>query len=88
MKNVSIIIKSGVELIVNTLIYYVLITLRAWYRFCCGRFGKRVLRKELRLIWHAFWFGLSIYLFSKFILFPFFSWWDGVVDALNYIIWG
>lgn len=53
-----------------------------------GRFGKKVLKPQYRVWWRLFTYGTLFLLFARFILFPFFRWWDGVVSLLNHIIWG
>lgn len=53
-----------------------------------GRFGNRVLKQQYRKWWRLFTYGTIFTLFVRFIMFPFFEWWDGVVDFLNYVIWG
>lgn len=53
-----------------------------------GRFGKRVLLPQYRVWWRLFTYGTLFILFVKFVLFPFFEWWDKVIAFLNYVIWG
>lgn len=53
-----------------------------------GRFGKKVLKDQYRNWWRLFTYGTIIMLFIRFVMFPFFEWWQGVVDFLNYVIWG
>lgn len=53
-----------------------------------GRFGNRVLKPQYRVWWRLFTYGTLSILFARFILFPFFCWWDGVVNLLNHVIWG
>ena len=52
--------------------------------FLYGQFGHLTLKTKFRI----FWIGMWIILFTKFIMFPIFAWWDGVVRMLNYVIWG
>lgn len=56
--------------------------------FINGRFGKKVLKPQYRVWWRLFTYGTIIMLFIRFVMFPFFEWWDGVVRFLNYVIWG
>lgn len=56
--------------------------------FIDGRFGNRVLKQQYRRWWRIMTYGTLIFLFFKFIMFPFMEWWSGVVALLNYIIWG
>lgn len=53
-----------------------------------GRFGRRVLKKQYRGYWRLMTYGTLAILFIRFVMFPFFQWWDGVVNFLNYVIWG
>jgi hypothetical protein len=53
-----------------------------------GRFGKKVLKPKYRKIWQCITYGTLSWLFIRYVMFPFFDWWDGVVDFLNYVIWG
>jgi hypothetical protein len=53
-----------------------------------GRFGNKVLKEQYRGWWRLFTYGTLVILFIRFVMFPFFQWWDGVVSFLNYVIWG
>lgn len=53
-----------------------------------GKFGKKVLKPKYRIFWRIVTYSGMIYLGCKFVLFPFFEWWDKVVKLMNYIIWG
>lgn len=53
-----------------------------------GRFGRRVLKEQYRGYWRLFTYGTLSILFIRFVMFPILEWWSGVVDFLNYIIWG
>lgn len=53
-----------------------------------GRFGKKVLKPQYRVWWRLFTYGTLFMLFVRFVLFPFFQWWNGIVSLLNHIIWG
>lgn len=53
-----------------------------------GRFGKKVLKDQYRSWWRLMTYGTLVILFIRFVMFPFFQWWDGVVSFLNYVIWG
>ena len=53
-----------------------------------GRFGKKVLKPQYRIWWRLFTYGTLFMLFVRFVLFPFFQWWNGIVSLLNHIIWG
>lgn len=53
-----------------------------------GRFGRRVLKEQYRVYWRLMTYGTLTVLFIRFVMFPILEWWQGVVDFLNYIIWG
>lgn len=53
-----------------------------------GRFGKKVLKNKYRGFWRVITYGTLAFMFFRFILCPFFAWWDKVVAFLNYVIWG
>lgn len=53
-----------------------------------GRFGKKVLKPRYRKIWQCITYGTLSWLFIRYVMFPFFDWWDGIVSFLNYVIWG
>lgn len=53
-----------------------------------GRFGNRVLKPQYRIWWRMLTYGTLAFLFFRFVMVPFFEWWDGVVGFLNYVIWG
>ena len=53
-----------------------------------GRFGKRALKPQYRRWWIVMTYGALAFLFFRFVVCPFFAWWDKVVAFLNYVIWG
>lgn len=53
-----------------------------------GRFGNKVLKPQYRVYCRLFTYGTLFILFFRFVMVPFFNWWDGVVRLLNYVIWG
>lgn len=53
-----------------------------------GRFGRRVLKEQYRGYWRLMTYGTLTILFIRFVIFPILEWWQGVVDFLNYVIWG
>ena len=56
--------------------------------FFSGRFGRYVLKSNYRKAWLLIW-GIIIFLAVwRWIVCPFFAWWDSVVRFLNYVIWG
>lgn len=55
--------------------------------FFKGRFGKYRLRKPFRTYWGALWIVSFTVIFLKYIMFPFFEFWDSVILNLNHLIW-
>lgn len=53
-----------------------------------GKFGRYVLKPKYRNRWRWFTYGTLTILLFKFIIIPFFEWWQGVVDYINYVRWG
>ena len=53
-----------------------------------GRFGKKVLKDQYRSWCRLMTYGTLVILFIRFVMFPILEWWSGVVDFLNYVIWG
>ena len=53
-----------------------------------GRFGNKVLKEQYRGYWRLMNYGTLAILFIRFVMFPILEWWQGVVDFINYIIWG
>lgn len=53
-----------------------------------GRFGRKVLNEQYRGYWRLMTYGTLTILFIRFVMFPILEWWQGVVDFLNYVIWG
>lgn len=76
-KNVQEVVKSTAEKVVITLA-----------RAIDGKFGKKVLKPRIRVYWRFMTYGLLVLAFVKFILIPFFGWWDNVVRLLNALAWG
>ena len=52
-----------------------------------GRFGNRALKPKYRKPWQFLTYGILSYLLFL-LLDRFFTWWGGIVDMLNYVIWG
>lgn len=57
------------------------------FEFFWGRFGRKKLAKKYRVWWQRFWIAVFVFLFLWGMKI-FFEWWDGVVQFLNYVIWG
>ncbi len=60
----------------------------ATWNFFNGKFGRKVLKQPYRRWWRIFWFVFNAYLVIRYIMFPFFEWWQPIVNKLNYIVWG
>lgn len=52
-----------------------------------GRFGKRTLKMPYRRVWQLLSWGSLISL-TIYVLHIVHVWWMGIVELLNYIIWG
>ena len=53
-----------------------------------GKFGNRVLKQPYRAYYRVVvWTTLTV-LIWRYLLVPFFGWWDKVIYAMNRIIWG
>ena len=76
VKPIKIILIMNANLMLNVIV----VVLNFFY----GRFGHLTLKSKFRIFWVIMWFIL----FMKFVMFPIFAWWDGVVRMLNYVIWG
>lgn len=53
-----------------------------------GRFGKRVLKPQYRVWWRTITYGSLFFLFFRFVVIPFFEFWEKVIMFLNFVIWG
>lgn len=60
----------------------------AIFNFIDGRFGNRVLKPKIRVVWRFLTYGTIAVLFFLYVMCPFFRWWDKVISLLNYVIWG
>ena len=56
--------------------------------FLNGKFGRYRLNQPYRKIWKIItWTTVSV-LAWVYVICPLFSWWQGIVDFMNYVIWG
>lgn len=70
--------------IVDSILSYVMVVIN----FLNGKFGRYRLNQPYRKIWKVItWTTVSV-LAWVYVICPFFSWWQGIVDFLNYVIWG
>lgn len=74
--------------IVNKIVDGVLDAAVVTVEFVDGRFGRKVLKPQYRRWWRVATYGTLAVLFVRFVMCPFFAWWDKVVDFFNYVIWG
>lgn len=58
------------------------------YEFLNGRFGTKVLKEPYRKYWRIVMWGIAGLLALRYVIYPIFQWWDGVVCGLNRVIWG
>lgn len=81
-------LKKRLYFLSKDVVITILWMLSVWYKFMNGRFGKKRLALPYRAWWKCItWVTFSILVF-RFVLVPFYMWWDKVVNFLNYIIWG
>ena len=57
------------------------------FEFFWGRFGRKKLVKKYRVWWQRFWIAAFVFLILWGMVLSL-EWWDGVVQFLNYVIWG
>ena len=53
-----------------------------------GKFGNRVLKQPLRMIWRVLSWSLFVYAIFMLFMVPLLGAWRGVVEFLNDSIWG
>lgn len=58
------------------------------YLFLNGHFMGRVLRQPYKKIWQIIAWSLFTYFFITKIMFLIVEWWQGIVNCMNYVIWG
>lgn len=70
--------------IFDSIVNYVMVVIN----FLNGRFGRYRLNQPYRKIWKIItWTTVSV-LAWVYVICPFFSWWQSVVNFMNYVIWG
>lgn len=52
-----------------------------------GEFGSKVLKSKYKRIWKAITYG-TLSLIVAYTFLQFVMWWSGVVEFLNFMIWG
>lgn len=53
-----------------------------------GKFGNRVLKQPYRDYYRVVVWATLTFLIWRYMLVPFFGWWDKVIHGANNIIWG
>lgn len=53
-----------------------------------GKFGNRVLKQPYRDYYRVVVWTTLVVLIWRYLLVPFFGWWDKVIYVMNHIIWG
>lgn len=53
-----------------------------------GKFGSRVLKQPYRDYYRVVVWTTLIVLIWRYLLVPFFGWWDKAIYVMNHIIWG
>ena len=56
--------------------------------FLNGKFGRYRLNQPYRKVWRVITWTTVIVLAWIYVICPFFDWWQGIVNYMNYVIWG
>ena len=56
--------------------------------FLNGKFGRYRLNQPYRRVWRVITWTTVVVLALIYVICPFFDWWQGIVNYMNYVIWG
>lgn len=56
--------------------------------FLNGKFGRYRLNQPYRKVWRVITWTTVVVLAWIYVICPFFDWWQGIVNYMNYVIWG
>lgn len=56
--------------------------------FLNGKFGRYRLNQPYRKVWRVITWTTVVVLAWIYVICPFFNWWQGIVNYMNYVIWG
>ena len=56
--------------------------------FLNGKFGRYRLNQPYRKVWRVITWTTVVVLAWIYVLCPFFDWWQGIVNYMNYVVWG
>lgn len=56
--------------------------------FLNGKFGRYRLNQPYRKVWRVIAWTTVVVLAWIYVICPFFDWWQGIVNYMNYVIWG
>lgn len=56
--------------------------------FLNGKFGRYRLNQPYRRVWRVITWTTVVVLAWIYVICPFFAWWQGIVNYMNYVIWG
>ena len=56
--------------------------------FLNGKFGRYRLNQPYRKVWRVITWTTVVVLAWIYVICPFFGWWQGIVNYMNYVIWG
>lgn len=56
--------------------------------FLNGKFGRYRLNQPYRKVWRVIAWTTVVVLAWIYVICPFFGWWQGIVNCMNYVIWG
>ena len=56
--------------------------------FLNGKFGRYRLNQPYRRVWRVITWTTVVVLAWIYVICPFFDWWQGIVNYMNYVVWG
>jgi hypothetical protein len=56
--------------------------------FLNGKFGRYRLNQPYRKVWRVITWTTVVVLAWIYAICPFFDWWQGIVNYMNYVVWG
>ena len=56
--------------------------------FLNGKFGRYRLNQPYRRVWRVITWTKVVVLAWIYVICPFFDWWQGIINYMNYVIWG
>ena len=56
--------------------------------FLNGKFGRYLLNQPYRKVWRVITWTTVVVLAWIYVIYPFFDWWQGIVNYMNDVFWG